>query len=146
MNEVWHKIQDMGWSVKEYIVTCHREKALNYTFFFSTSGRAFENKSFFPSCRKILECRTERQVNIKFLLKLKKSATKCLQLLTEAYGEECMSCTWFWIVQTNFREVREGVKSYDRRDHPCTVVVNDSLQESVRYVSKIEDRAVAEKL
>jgi hypothetical protein len=31
------------------------------------------------------------RVNIKFLVKLKKSATETFQLLTEDYGEDCMS-------------------------------------------------------
>jgi hypothetical protein len=36
------------------------------------------------------DCKSER-VNIKFLVKLKKSATETFQLLTEAYGEDCIS-------------------------------------------------------
>jgi hypothetical protein len=41
---------------------------------------------FLPSVGK--ECKSEQRVNIKFLVKLKKSATETFQLLTEAYGEE----------------------------------------------------------
>jgi len=36
------------------------------------------------------DCKSER-VNIKLLVKLKKSATETFQLMTEAYGEDCMS-------------------------------------------------------
>jgi hypothetical protein len=36
----------------------------------------------------MLECKSEQRVNIKFLVKLKKSATETFQLLTEGYGEE----------------------------------------------------------
>jgi hypothetical protein len=39
----------------------------------------------------MLECKSEQRVNIKFLVKLKKSLTETFQLLTESYGEECMS-------------------------------------------------------
>jgi hypothetical protein len=35
--------------------------------------------------------KSEQRVNIKFLVKLKKSATETFQLLTEAYGEDCIS-------------------------------------------------------
>jgi len=37
------------------------------------------------------ESKSER-VNIRFLVKVKKSKTGTFQLLTEAYGEDCMSC------------------------------------------------------
>jgi len=43
------------------------------------------------------DCKSER-VNIKLLVKLKKSMTETFQLLTEAYGEDCMShaCVFEW--------------------------------------------------
>ena len=43
------------------------------------------------------DCKSE-QVNVKFLVKLKKSAIETFQLLTEAYGEDCMSraCMFEW--------------------------------------------------
>ena len=37
------------------------------------------------------ECKSDQGVNINFLVKLKKSATENFQLLTEAYGEDCVS-------------------------------------------------------
>ena len=37
------------------------------------------------------DCKSEQQFNIKFLVKIKKSATETFQLLTETYGEDCMS-------------------------------------------------------
>ena len=37
--------------------------------------------------------KSEQGVNVKFLVKLKKSATEAFQLLTEAYGEDCVSRT-----------------------------------------------------
>jgi hypothetical protein len=52
--------------------------------------------------------------NIKFLVKLKKSATETFQLLTEAYGEDCMSraCVFGW--HKRFSEGRKSVKDDDR--------------------------------
>jgi len=37
------------------------------------------------------DCKIEQRANIKFLVKMKKSATEIFQLLTKAYGEDCMS-------------------------------------------------------
>jgi len=56
----------------------------------STSGRIFRYRCVLILCRKMSDCKSER-VNIKFLVKLKKSATETFQLLTEAYSEDCMS-------------------------------------------------------
>jgi 3-methyladenine DNA glycosylase Mpg len=39
----------------------------------------------------MLACKSEQRVNLKFLVKLKKSATETFQLLTEAYVEVCVS-------------------------------------------------------
>jgi hypothetical protein len=41
--------------------------------------------------RKMSDSKSEQRVNIKFLVKFKKSATETFQLLTEAYSEDCMS-------------------------------------------------------
>jgi hypothetical protein len=51
----------------------------------------YSNTDFSYPRSEMLECKSEQRVNIKFLVKLKKSATETLQLLAEAYGEECMS-------------------------------------------------------
>jgi hypothetical protein len=37
------------------------------------------------------DCKSEQRVNIKFLVKLKTSAKETFQLLTEVYGEDCIS-------------------------------------------------------
>jgi hypothetical protein len=59
------------------------------------------------------DCKSER-VNIKFLVKLKKSATETSQLLTEAYGEDCMSRARVFEWHKRFSEGRESVKDDDR--------------------------------
>jgi len=57
----------------------------------------------------MLDWKSER-VKIKFLVKLKKSATETFQLLTEAYGEDCVSraCVFKW--HKLFSEDRERLK------------------------------------
>jgi hypothetical protein len=56
----------------------------------------------------MLECKSEQRVNIKFLVK---SSTETFQLLTEAYGEECMSRARVFEWQKRFLEGRESVKN-----------------------------------
>ena len=74
----------------EHVLTCHSVTRLSSIALLSTSGRVFKYRHVFILSRKMLECKSER-VNIKFLVKLKKSTTETFQLLTEAYGEDCMS-------------------------------------------------------
>jgi hypothetical protein len=56
------------------------------------------------------DCKSEQRVNIKFLVKLKKSATETFQLLTEAYGEDCISRARAFEWHKRFSEGRESVK------------------------------------
>jgi hypothetical protein len=76
--------------VIEHVLNCHRETRLNSITLLSTSGRVFKYRRVLTLGRKT-ECKSEQRVNIKFLVKLKKSVMETFQLLTEAYGEECMS-------------------------------------------------------
>jgi hypothetical protein len=61
-------------------------------------------------------------INIKCLMKLKKSMMETFQLLTEAYGEDCMSpaCVFEWHKQ--FLEGIESLKDDDHPSHPRTAV------------------------
>jgi hypothetical protein len=69
----------------ERVLTCHSVKRLSSIASLSTSGRIFKYRRVLILGRKMSDCKSER-VNIKFLVKMKKSATKTFQLLTEAYG------------------------------------------------------------
>jgi hypothetical protein len=102
--------------VIEHVLTCHRETTLNSIALLSMSGRVFKYRRFLTLDQKMLECKSEQRVNIKFLVKLKKSATETFQLLTEAYGEECMSRARVFEWHKRFLEGRESVKDDDR---PC---------------------------
>jgi hypothetical protein len=55
------------------------------------------------------DCKSEQRVNIKFLVKLKKSAMETFQLLTEAYSEDCMSRARVFEWHKRFSEGRESV-------------------------------------
>jgi len=93
-------------------------------------------------------CKSER-VNIKFLVKLKKSVMETFQLLTEAYGEECVSCARMFEWQKRFSEGRESVKDDDRPDHPHTAVTDDNIEKArdvIRKDRRLGVRAVAEEV
>jgi len=75
----------------------------------------------------MLDCISER-VNIKLLVKLKKSTMETFQLLTEAYGEGCMShaCVFEW--HKWFLEGRGSLKDDDRPGHPRTAVTDNNTE------------------
>jgi len=98
----------------------------------STSGHIFKYRRVLILGRKMSDCKSER-VNIKFLVKLKKSVTETFQLLTEAYGEDCMSRARVFEWHKRLLEGRESVKDDDHPGHPHTGVTNDNI-EKVRDV------------
>jgi hypothetical protein len=58
-------------------------------------------------------------------VKLKKSATETFQLLTETYGEDCMSRARVYEWHKRFSEGRESVKDDDRPGRPRTAAFFD---------------------
>jgi len=84
------------------------------------------------------DCKSER-VNIKFLVKLKKSATETFQLLTEAYGKDCMFRARVFEWHKRFSEGRESVKDDDRPGRQRTAVIDDNI-EKVRDVIRKDRR------
>jgi hypothetical protein len=87
----------------------------------NTSGHIFKYRCVLNSNQKMLGCKNE-WVNIKFLVKLKKSAIETFHLVTEAYDEESMSraCVFEWYKR--FSEGRESLKGDDRPGCPHTAV------------------------
>lgn len=79
----------------EHVLTCHSKTRLNLIASLSTSECAFRYRCFLSLGQKML-CKGEQRINIKFLVKLKKSKMETFQLLTEAYSEECMSCAYIF--------------------------------------------------
>jgi hypothetical protein len=75
----------------EHVLTCHLETRLSSNALLSTSGCVFRYRCFLTLGWNMLEWKREQRIKIKFLVSLKKSVMKTSQLLTEAYGEECMS-------------------------------------------------------
>ena len=71
----------------EHVLTCHSSTSFSSIALLSTCVRILKYRCVFILGRKMSDCKSER-VNIKFLVKLKKSAMEIFQLLTEAYGED----------------------------------------------------------
>jgi len=57
----------------------------------------------------MLSANVEQGVNIKFLTKLGKSATETYNLLTEVYGDQCLSRTQVFELFKKFKEGKEYV-------------------------------------
>ena len=96
-----------------------------------------------------MDCKSEQRVNIRFLVKLKKSATETFLLLTEAYGEDCMSRAHVFEWHKRFSEGRESVKDDVRPGHPSTPVTDDNIEEVqdvIRKYRRLGVQAVAEEV
>jgi len=111
----------------EHVLTCHSVTRLSSIALLSTSGRIFKYRCVLILGRKMSDCKSER-VNIKFLVKLKKSAKETFKLLTEAYGEDCMSHAHALEWHKRFSEGRESLQDDDRLGCPCTAVTNDNIE------------------
>ncbi|XP_072765112.1 uncharacterized protein [Anoplolepis gracilipes] len=59
----------------------------------------------------MLSVKIEQHVNLKFSVNLNKTPTECLQILTQAYGEDCMSRTRVFEWHKRFTEGREERQS-----------------------------------
>ena len=95
------------------------------------------------------DCKNEQGVNIKFLVKVKKSATETFQLLTEAYGEDCMSRARVFVWHKLFSELRESLKDDERPGRPRTAIPDDNIEnvwDVIRKDWRSGVRAVAEEV
>jgi hypothetical protein len=64
----------------EHVLTCHSVTRLSLIALLSTGGHIFKHRRVFILGQKISDCKSER-VNIKFLVKLKKSATETFSII-----------------------------------------------------------------
>jgi len=72
------------------------------------------------------DSKSKQRVNVKFSIKLKKLVMDTFQLLTEPYGEDCMSRPRVFKCHKWFLEGREIVKDDDHPGHPCTSVTTNN--------------------
>ena len=90
----------------EHVLTWHSVTRLSWMSLLSINERIFKYRRVLILGRKMSDCKSER-VNIKFLVKLKKSATETFQLLTEIYDEDCISRARVFEWHKPFSEGRE---------------------------------------
>jgi histone-lysine N-methyltransferase SETMAR len=94
------------------------------------------------------DCKSER-VNIKFLVKMKKSAKETFQLVTEVYGEDCMWRARVFEWHKRFSEGRESLKDDDRPGRPRTAVTDDNIEkvrDEIRKDWRLGVQAIAEEV
>ena len=124
-----------GQAAIEHVLICRSVARLSLVTLLSTSGQIFKYRRVLILGRKMSDCRSE-QVNIKFLVKLKKSMTETFQLLTEAYGEDRVSCACMFEWHKRFLEGRESLKDVDPPGHPRKAVTDDNIEKVQDVIQK----------
>jgi transposase len=89
----------------------------------------------------------EKHINVKFLVKLKKTPTECYKLLKEVYGESSLSrvCVFEWHKQ--FSEGRESTEDDQRPGRPVSISTPQKvaqINEIVRKDRRVSIRMIAE--
>ena len=75
---------------------------------------------FLFSVGNMLSVNVEQRVNVKFCVKLGKSATETYDLLKKVYGDECLSRTQVFEWFKRFEEGREEIGDDQRPGRPNT--------------------------
>ena len=70
----------------------------------------------------------EQRINLKFLVKLKKTPTECLKLLKEVYGEDMMSRTQIFEWHKRFKHGREEVEDDPKSGRPSTSKTDRNIE------------------
>ncbi|XP_025405001.1 protein GVQW3-like [Sipha flava] len=95
----------------------------------------------------MLDLKIEQRVNIKFLVKLKKTATESFRMLNEVYGEECLSRARVFEWYKRFCSGREDVEDDDRPGRPTTSSTKENIEkidQIIRQDRRLSVRAVEE--
>ena len=88
---------------------------------------------FFLVPKTMCDEKHEQRINLKFLVKLKKTPTECYKLLQEAYGDISLSRARVFEWCKRFSEGRESTENDQRPGRPVTV----STQETVTEINQI---------
>jgi len=76
----------------------------------------------------MLTVNVEEHVNLKFCLKLRKSATETHNLLKKVYGDECLSRTQVFEWFEKFKEGREEIGDDQCSSHPSTSKTDANIE------------------
>jgi hypothetical protein len=97
--------------------------------------------------RRMTDTKIEQRTNIKFLAKLKKTATETYQLLREVYGEDTLSRARVFERHRRFLGGREDVEDDERPGRPVTMKTDenvDKVRTLVRTDRRLSIRMIAE--
>lgn len=89
----------------------------------------------------------EQRVNLKFLVKLNKTATESFCLLKQVYGEQSLSRSQVFEWHRRFKEGREDVEDDEHSGRPRTSRTDEKVKKIRKIVKEyrgISIRAVAE--
>jgi hypothetical protein len=99
--------------------------------------------------RKMTDTKIEQRTNIKFLAKLKNTATETYQLVCEAYGEHNLSRARVFEWHRRFLGGREDVEDDERPGRPVSMKTDenvDKVRTLVRNDCHLSIRMIAEEL
>lgn len=91
----------------------------------------------------------EQRINLKFLVKLRKSPTECFKLLKEVYGKDVMSRARVFEWHKRFKSGREEVEDDPRSGRPSTSKTDENIarvKQLVRSDRRLTVRMMADDL
>jgi histone-lysine N-methyltransferase SETMAR len=84
----------------------------------------------------MVNIKVEQRINIKFLVKLKKSPTECFEMLKEVFGDNYMSCARVFEWHRRFSEGREEVEEDERPGRFVSSRTDKNIQKINEIVQK----------
>ena len=87
-----------------------------------------------------------QRINIKFCVKLGKTATETLKMLRDVYGDSSMSRTKVFEWHKRFVEGREDVEDDSKSGRPCTFTTDiniEKIRQLVRSDRRLTIRVIA---
>lgn len=84
----------------------------------------------------MVNLKIEQRINIKFLVKLKKSPTECFLMLTEVFGDNALSRARVFEWHKRFTEGREEVEDDERPGRPVSSRTEGNVQKISDIVRK----------
>ena len=91
----------------------------------------------------------EQRINLKILVRLRKTPTEALKLLQEVYGNDTMSRTRLFEWHRRFKEGREEVEEDHRSGRPSTSKTDENVErvrQKVRSDRRLTVRMIADEL
>ena len=109
--------------------TKHVFGSLCFLLRFETKG--WIAAKFFVSGLESVKCKIEERINLKFLVKLNKTASEFFQTITKVYEEECMSRAYIFDWHKRFHKGQTDVEDEEHSGHP-------SNQKSLKIFKKLK--------